>query len=273
MPELIYLIPILFIAGLAGGYLSGLLGIGGGMIYVFILTILFKENYQLGNEIGHFVIANSLFVIFLSTLVSTLRLREKKLFYPKEVLKIGIPSLFTSLAITYFLVNTPMFSPLVFDSITLIVLIYILLATLLKLNKGDDSTLPDAISTTTYFLSGISAGILSAITGLGGGTILNPILNGKFNLKMTVSRSISLGVIMVSSFSISVLNLVLTPKASLPYSIGYIQLPYCVVLGIGAMLSCKYGVQMGNKLSAPKLLVLFSIFVALLIIKKIGEIY
>ena len=47
----LFLSIILLFVGLLGGFLSGLLGIGGGIIYVFTLTYVYKELFDVGEEI------------------------------------------------------------------------------------------------------------------------------------------------------------------------------------------------------------------------------
>ena len=38
---------LLFLAGLLGGFLAGLIGIGGGVIYVFVLEVILSWGFYL----------------------------------------------------------------------------------------------------------------------------------------------------------------------------------------------------------------------------------
>lgn len=268
--ETVVIIFCLFVAGVAGGFLSGLLGIGGGVVYVFVLTQAYNYFYSSDGELGRFVIANSLFVIFCSSLSSTFVFKKIKAFYPKEIIKIGVPSIIILFLLTIGIVSQPFFSPQVFNVINLIVLLYIFYSSIKRVKQEKQSSDPTQLSTVVYVLSGLSAGTMAALTGLGGGTILNPILNGKHKLALTITRSISLGVIMVSSFGITVLNICVTPSMSYgDYTLGYINFLFCIPLVLGALLSSATGARIGNKLSSSQVMLLFSVFIFLMILKKV----
>jgi len=268
----IYITLILFLAGLIGGLLSGLLGIGGGVIYVFVLTQSHNYLYQNESELGHFVIANSLFVIFFSTLSSTLLFRKNKLYYPKEIIRISIPSILALLLLTKFFVSTTYFKPKVFNTITLLILVYILISSLIKIKQKKQSSHKKQLSNSIYYISGILSGTMASLTGLGGGTILNPILNGKYNLDLTTTRSISLGVIMLSSLAITIFNLSLTPSFNYGYfTVGFINFSLCIPLAIGSLVTSQFGVRLGNKLNSSTIIQLFSLFITFLIFKRVIE--
>ena len=58
---------ILIIGGCLGGFLAGLLGVGGGMIFIpFIQYMLSKFAYIPDSEIVKFTLANSIGLVFLS---------------------------------------------------------------------------------------------------------------------------------------------------------------------------------------------------------------
>jgi len=86
-------------------------------------------------------------------------------------------------------------------------------------------------------------------------------------------RPISLGVIMISSFVVTITNMILQPQVNHgQFTFGYINFPVCIILGIAAIISSKYGVKVGNRLSSATILKLFTAFVFLLIVKKLIEI-
>ncbi len=252
-----------------GGFLSGMLGIGGGVVYVFVLTQAHHYHYGEAQDLGRFVIANSLFVIFFSSLSSTLLFKKEKLFYPKETLTIGVPSICLLFLLTIGIVSQPFFSAKLFNAINLAVLIYILYTSVKRLKQSIQHTKVQQISIKTYIISGVLSGTMAALTGLGGGTILNPILNGRCKLPLTTTRSISLGVIMLSSFAITIFNISVNTKLAYgSYTLGYINFSFCIPLAIGSLLCSPLGVKTGNKLKASQVMMLFSIFILLMIIKK-----
>jgi uncharacterized membrane protein YfcA len=56
---------LMLIVGGAGGFLAGLLGIGGGLIYVVVLSYYFNQFVLDDVEIVKYVVSNSIFAAFL----------------------------------------------------------------------------------------------------------------------------------------------------------------------------------------------------------------
>ena len=67
-------IAILVVCGLIGGIQAGLLGVGGGLIYILILEIFLDQLGIPTTEIHQFVIANSILAVFFGTLSSSIKL-------------------------------------------------------------------------------------------------------------------------------------------------------------------------------------------------------
>ena len=76
----------LVLAGFAGGVLAGLLGIGGGIIYVVILPYALRDVGVSTEYLAPLTIANSIFgVLFASFATNYLNIRDKD-FYLRESL-------------------------------------------------------------------------------------------------------------------------------------------------------------------------------------------
>jgi uncharacterized membrane protein YfcA len=73
-----------------------------------------------------------------------------------------------------------------------------------------DEELPIRIS--EFGTIGGFAGVLSALSGLGGGVIIISILNLRYNVNMIKAKSISLGVIFITSLVMSISNMLEEPK-------------------------------------------------------------
>ena len=97
---------LLFIMGLAGGFLAGLIGIGGGVMYILVLPYLLLNMGFPQEEIVQYTIANSLFGTTFAALSGNLALLKKGEFFWKEVMVIGVFGTVCSLATLFLLVNT-----------------------------------------------------------------------------------------------------------------------------------------------------------------------
>jgi len=261
----------LLLAGLAGGFISGLLGIGGGVIYVFVLKLT-APYFEVASDLGQYVVANSLFIIFISTLSSVIKLLKNNTFYIKPVFQLSLMSIPTSLVFTLFIVDNKIFTESLFNFICIITLFIVLVKYLLvyKLKDEKEQIQNRNVFQKNFFLSGIAAGAMCALTGLGGGTILNPILNLYFKLDVKTTKSISLGVIMFSTLFISILNLFLNPiHLKTQFSLGYLNFTHTLPIIIGTMCSTFHGINYSIRLSEKKSLKIFILCIFFFLIKYI----
>jgi uncharacterized membrane protein YfcA len=263
----------LFIAGLIGGFIAGLVGIGGGVVYVFIIPISLVYIGVPESEIVQYTIANSIFAIFFASASANYVLIRLKLFYRKEVLIISISAIVASLLTLYFIVNTPWYSLEVFNMIIVALLLYMLFTTLRSAKKVFVFPL-DALKRWKLGLVGMAGGSISALSGLGGGIVIIPILNSFMKIDMRKASSISSGVIMVTALMMTVYNLFEKPEhAFKAYNLGYIIFPIALTLSLGVVLASPFGVKIGRKLSSSTISYIYAGFLIIVILKKITELF
>jgi uncharacterized protein len=92
---------VLFLLGSVGAFVAGFLGVGGGIIYIPILDYFLAKIGLRDDVLVKGILANSLFVIIFSGLVSSYKQYKIKNFHPREILYTAIPGLMTALLMTY----------------------------------------------------------------------------------------------------------------------------------------------------------------------------
>jgi uncharacterized protein len=262
----------LFIAGLVGGFLGGLLGIGGGIIYIVVIPVALSSLGVPREELVQYTIANSVFASFFSALSANyIFFFRRHVFYLKEVLLLGLVGTVVSLLVLRFIVNTAWYSKDTFNLVVVLLLTYMLLKTLLNAN-----TLPasedQSAANLKLSIAGVVSGAVSALSGLGGGVVIVPILNSLFRMEIKKANAISLGVIGITSFSMTVFSILENPRKDFSYySAGYIIFPVALSLAAGVVLASPMGVRACRSAKPQVLHYLFSLFLALIIIRKIVE--
>jgi len=263
---------LLFLAGLVGGLISGLLGVGGGIVYILILPIAFQFIGIPYEEIAQFTIANSLFGTFFAGLFATYNHFKHGEFYPKQILIISISSIMAGLLSLYFVVNTPFYSKEVFNVVVVFLLVFMLISTLLNAKKQVNFQETGRRSKRILSLTGLSAGLTASLTGLGGGVIIIPFLNQGFKMGVKKAKTISLGVITITSFAMVIFNLFQEPMQSIEVNhTGYILFQVTGPLIVGTLITARWGVKLSRKMKASAVSYLFSTFIVLVIIKKLIE--
>ena len=263
----------LLIAGLMGGFFAGFLGIGGGIIFITILPILLPAMGVPHSEVVEFTIANSIFATFFASAGANITQIIKKNFYIREVLIIGLTGSVVGLVVLQLLVYSSWYTPQMFGWVVIVLLFFIMFNTLRVAKKNQSFHDQGDSNPPWLFASGTLAGVVAAISGLGGGIVVIPILNSVLKMNIKKAQSISLGVIFISSLALSLKNMAASTTFQMEYSLGFILFPVLLPLVIGVLLASPIGVLAARRVPAYILSYIFAIFVFLLIGVKFFELY
>jgi uncharacterized membrane protein YfcA len=261
----------LFLAGLAGGFIAGLVGIGGGVIYVLIIPLALHFLGVPVSEIPQYTIANSFFAILFASASANYFLVKHKLFYRKEVFIISTMAIFISYFAVEYIVNTSWYSIEIFNSILIVLLTYMLYSTLVSAKKVHFTPLTQ-LKKWKLGLVGAAGGFIASLSGMGGGIVIIPVLNSLMKVNIKVASSISSGVIMITAFTITLHNLLEKPIHNFHYyNSGYIIFPIAFALSLGVVISSPFGVKAARKLSSTSISYIYASFLGIVILKKLIE--
>ena len=262
--ELLIYAPIL---GLLAGFLSGLLGIGGGVIIVpalmFLLPILPDVN---STNVALVAIATSLATIIVTTFSSAKSHYKRGNVDFKFVTPIAM-----AVAITAFI--APYLASLIGGHWLKIVFACLLLAVALQmiLSKTVAYTDEKEASSEELFLGGALTGLLAGIAGLGGGAILVPYLTFiKVNIRKAIGAAAASGMIVAIFGSIGYLLNGLAFSQS-PEFLGYVHWPTALAIMVFSYMSAPLGVKVSGKLEQKQLKRVFAVFLILVSIKLLTE--
>jgi uncharacterized membrane protein YfcA len=180
-------IAILIATGLAAGFLSGYLGIGGGVIVVPVL-VYYLQGVVESSEI--FLIAStiSLGVVFIASTNSAIKHIKSDNYYKKAIIPVSLGALLGPVPGSYICGILSDRSRIFFFALIL----SILAVRIFFLDTQEDvepgkRRMPK-FKIPEMFIAGLFMGTVSAMTGIGGGSLLVPILAVilHFNLKKAV---------------------------------------------------------------------------------------
>jgi uncharacterized protein len=258
---------LLLAAGIIGGFLSGLLGIGGGIIYIFIIpyALLFWNIPPAWH--AQIIIANSLAAIFFSSLAANYAHYKKKYYYPRPILIIGLAASIASWLSLKFLVNTELFSMKVFLCCLIILLVYMLVLTL----KGSFIPANGSVQKVPgwgLLAIGLLSGIVAASSGLGGGIVVIPLLNRFFGINIRKAGAISMGVIMLTSFVITLINLNTPLLPPVECTVGLIIPSICLALSASVLFTSPLGVAAAHQLNLRWIALIYAGFLVIVTLDK-----
>jgi hypothetical protein len=261
----------LFVGSLAG-ILSGLLGLGGGIILVPALILVFTANGLSVDVVTHLAIGTSLATIVITSATATFTHHQVKAvrwdIVRSLVLGLVMGSVLGGLLAS---VLHGHFLQLVFGCLMIIVALQLLLTPEIReFSNPSKSRLTGA---------GVVIGSLSSLLGIGGGTLTTPFLTSFGTpIRNAVAISAACGIPIAVAGSLTYGYSGLTDELLPEHSLGYIFIPawLCIVLTsmpfarLGALLVHRINERLLKQLFAGIIFVLGIRFVGLNLLVTVG---
>jgi len=268
--ELLIILIFLFI-GYISGVLIGMLGIGGGLIFVPVLYYLLPVIHIPETELAYYTIGTSLFAGSMGASISAYLHNRVKNFIKQAAVLVSIGSALAAFITPFFVVKIhSQIIEVIFASVLSLVALRLFFEN--KIKRFYFS--PKPVSNKFYVFVGIIVGTFSAITGLGGGVIYVPALIYLFHLDTKISVGTSSIIVAITMIFSTIAYLMITANVeSIPGTYGYVVFQAALPLGIGAILGAFTGVKFALKSSARLLRNVFAmllIFAIARILFKIG---
>lgn len=250
------------VLGVIAGLLSGLLGIGGGSVLVPALLWLFETYSIESDRLMLMAIATSLASIVLTSLASISAHHKLGAVLWPLVLRLG-PTIVLGSILGAVIADAMPMSVLKIIFAIFLLLISVKMAFALNPGQGESH-----LSTSLLAITGAVIGGLSAILGIGGGSMTVPFLvtfQVPIRNAIAVSSACGLPIAVASSVSYMLLGL---RQPELPeWSVGYVYLPALLGIVVCSTLFAPVGAKWVHKIPVNKLKRGFALFTFLIGVK------
>jgi uncharacterized protein len=247
------LILILLAMGTFGGFAAGLLGVGGGMVLVPFVTMIFTAKHFAPELVVHMAIATSLATI-LFTSMSSVRAHHLHGAVLWPVVRLLVPGILVGSWVGPWIgkqMNT--------SALALFFAVFVAFSAtqmLIKKKPAAARALPQAAG---MFSVGGFIGILSGLVGAGGAFISVPFMswcNVKIHNAVATSAALGFPIALAGTLS----NIYFGWGApSLPaYSLGFIYLPATAVIAAASVTMAPLGARTAHRLPVQKLQRIFA---------------
>lgn len=260
---------LLVAAGLVGGFIAGLTGIGTGFIMLGVIPLVLTKFGVPDQYMVTITIANAIFATFISSLANVATTIRQKAFYLKETTWTALGAVTASFLVFELVAKSSFYSRDLFNAVVVFFMFVIIIQTFKKLKLSNPQN--EHVTKPRLVLTGTAAGTAAALTGLGGGTLIIPMLNLWQQMDIMKAKSISFGTIFAIALWLTINNLFLEPEYPIPHSQGLIVLPMILPISIGVLIGSPLGVITSGKISSRAVTILFLCIISIVAIQKIME--
>ncbi len=248
----IFLVSILL--GMVTGLLAGLFGIGGGLVIVPVLVILFTAQGFPAELIVLMAVATSLASIILTAIASISAHHRLGSVVWVKVFSLS-PGIIIGAAVGAVIAKHINADTL--RIILVVFLLYVAIQMAFQIKPKSDQIKQSRI---LDFLVANAIGLLSSIVGIGGGTLTVPYLvRGQMLMRNAVAVSSACGLPIAIAGTVSYAILGWNTLDLPEWSLGYVYLPVFVGTGLSSIATAPVGAKLAHKLPAAKLKRYFSL--------------
>jgi len=244
--------------GLLVGVLSGLTGIGGGVLMVPFLYLLYARLAVPASEATLLAHATSLAVIVPTALRGLLGYRGLGLVRWREALTLAAAAAVSAALSVRVAVHVPAHALRIGFGVFLVVVAVDLLR---QRERPRPAPVEGRASTVYAALLGVPIGALSAFLGVGGGVVATLGMYYVLRIAFTAVAPTSLAVVVVTAAAGAASYLFTEPAAALPFGwvVGHVDLGHALPLAVGSVAAAPLGVRLNRRLPVGTLRRVFAL--------------
>lgn len=245
--------------GLFAGFLAGLLGVGGGLVIVPVLALIFAAQHFPDGQIMHLALGTSLASIMFTS-VSSLRAHHDHGAVEWRVVRGIAPGIVIGTLAGAAL--AAQLSTHFLKVFFVVFLYYVATQMIMNIKPKPSRELPGNVG---MFAAGGVIGAVSSLVGIGGGTLSVPFMtwcNIKLHQSIGTSAAIGFPIALAGAVGYIVNGWMV---AGLPvYSLGFVYLPALAGLVVASVLTAPFGARLAHRLPVARLKKFFALLLYVL---------
>lgn len=242
------LIAVLLLMGAGGGFAAGLLGIGGGMVLVPFITMIFTARGFPPELVVHMAIATSLATIMFTSL-SSVRAHHRHGAVQWRIVVLLVPGILVGSWFGPWIgkqMNTP--------ALSLLFAAFVAFSAAQMLRNRKPAAGRELPGTAGMFAAGGVIGTVAGLVGAGGGFISVPFMAWcNVRIHQAVATSAALGFPIALSGTLSNVYFGWSAPGLPQYSLGFVYLPAFVVIVAASVTMAPFGARMAHRMDVASL--------------------
>lgn len=267
--EWLALVAGLAATGAVAGVLAGLLGVGGGIVIVPVLSWMLTL-ISFPSEISqHLAVATSLATI-IPTAISSARAHQKRGAVDFDVLRLWGP------AIVVGALAGGVLSRFIGGDGLRLIFGYVALAVALNMASPWKLVIGPSLPTSRLVNRGIAAtiGLFSSLMGIGGGTLSVPSMTAfSMPIHRAVGTAAAMGLLIAVPGTLGFIWSGFGIAGLPPFSVGYVSLPAVLLIVPTTFLFAPFGAMLAHSLNQKYLRLAFALFLAVTAVRMLVAVY
>ena len=266
---------ILLFSGLAGGFVAGLVGVGGGVVFAPVLFFFFQATGVAPEFLAPMTVGTSLLCTLIASSMSGWQHHLKGSVWWHVSIRVGCLSAAALYLVVAFVTTEPWYDRFAFQLVFGLLLLIVAVRMFFENGSGSDEAAGEAADSehpSTMILGGIgsAAGTVAALAGVGGGVVMVPAFHQILRLPMRVSVGTSSGaIILISIIGVAVYAISGWTEVTGPWMLGYVDAAGGLILGIPGILGARSGARLAHRLPRKGLRGAFAVIALVVAVRMI----
>ncbi len=264
------ILALLIAAGALGGFVAGLVGVGGGVIFGPVLFFVLQGIGVEDPLLTPLTLGSSLFCTLAASASGAVVQHKAGAVDWRTALATGAFASVAVILMTLFVTTQPWYSKRIFQIVLGSVLLVMVVRMLTRRSAESGEMRASGARRGWGALVGTGgvAGTLSSAAGIGGGVILVPAFNSLMRLPLKAAAATSTGAIVlitavgVATYALRGLGVDVPPGA-----LGYVHVPYALALSLPAVLTARRGVSTAHRIDVRWVRWAFASFAGLVAVR------
>lgn len=259
LPTLLTLLGLLLVIGAFAGVISGLLGVGGGIVLVPAFFYVFTALGYEGSQVMQVCLATSLATIVFTSIRSVTG-HHKRGSVDTTILRTWAPGIVIGAAIGVLTVSSLRSDVLqfAFGILAFIVGLY------MALGRAHWQIAPEMPKGLRRAALSPAVGFLSVLMGIGGGSFGVPLMSlHGVPTRRAVGTAAGFGLLIAVPSVLGFLFVSVDAASRPPYTLGAVNIPAFLAVISMTLLTAPLGVKLAHSIDQPKLKRIFAVFLLL----------
>lgn len=265
---------ILILVGALGGFVAGLVGVGGGIIFGPALFFTFQAAGIEDPILTPLTLGSSLLCTFAASASGTAAQWRAGAIDRRTAVIVGAVAAVAVVLTGRFVSTQPWYDKEAFQILLAVLLIVVVVRMLRQRDRADTlSTAGARRHPAALAVVGAGAGMVSALAGIGGGVILVPAFAGLVRLPMKVASGTSTAAItLITAVGVATYAVLGQGEPVPAGAIGFVDWQGAAALALPAVVTARVGVATAHRINVRAVRLSFAAFASIVAVRLLWNV-